>query len=314
MKAQTKMLVLFTCRVAHTFRTSSLSALRPERDALAAECRRRPARSGGALRSAPAVPDVAPVAGRDVAGVTLKIAFDAQRGVADLSRDTSERFICEESLDMVHRLRRASDAVLVGRATVDVDHCTLTVRRVALPRDQTQPARVILDPRRELDLDRHRVFRDGLATIVVHVLGADESERVDDVKRTRDATYVTSTPKGYPNVVLLGLKPIHHEGKERLSAKHICEVLAQEFDLRHVMVEGGANTALQFLEEAAVNRAILVHAPVRFEEPLRSDISPAVLDRAGLKHVGSYELGVDSVECFSRRGAPWPSEDVSVWP
>ena len=114
MKAQKKMLVLFTCRVAHIFRTSSFSALRPERNALVTECRRRPVSSGGVLHSAPAIPDdVAPVAGRDVAGVTLKIAFDALRGVADLSRDTLKRFTCKESLDMVNRLRRALDAVLI---------------------------------------------------------------------------------------------------------------------------------------------------------------------------------------------------------
>mmetsp|Transcript_16695 Transcript_16695/g.34285 ORF Transcript_16695/g.34285 Transcript_16695/m.34285 type:complete len:189 (-) Transcript_16695:1948-2514(-) len=65
-------------------------------------------------------------------GITLKIAFDSQGGVADLSSEKSERFTCGESLDMVHRLRRVSDAVLVGRSTVEIDDCTLTVRRVPL--------------------------------------------------------------------------------------------------------------------------------------------------------------------------------------
>mmetsp|Transcript_39963 Transcript_39963/g.43324 ORF Transcript_39963/g.43324 Transcript_39963/m.43324 type:complete len:145 (-) Transcript_39963:98-532(-) len=65
-------------------------------------------------------------------GVTLKIAFDSQNSVANLSSEKSQRFTCPESLDMVHRLRRVSDAILVGRSTVEIDDCTLTVRRVQL--------------------------------------------------------------------------------------------------------------------------------------------------------------------------------------
>ena len=52
-----------------------------------------------------------------VTGVTLKMAFDSSDawGVADLSETKSERFTSPESLDMVHRLRRESSAILVGR-------------------------------------------------------------------------------------------------------------------------------------------------------------------------------------------------------
>ena len=81
----------------------------------------------------------------NIKGVTLKIAFDTEWGVADLSSEKSERFTCSESLDMVHRLRRCSDAVLVGRSTVQADDCTLTVRRVPLdPYRSKQPTRVVI--------------------------------------------------------------------------------------------------------------------------------------------------------------------------
>ena len=63
-------------------------------------------------------------------GVTLKIAVDLNGGVAELDTEASERFTSPTSLDMVHRLRRDCDAVLVGRGTVQADNPSLTVRRV----------------------------------------------------------------------------------------------------------------------------------------------------------------------------------------
>ena len=96
-------------------------------------------------------------------GVTLKMAFDLQGGVADLSNEKSERFTSPQSLDMVHRLRCVSDAVLVGRSTVEIDDCTLTVRRVVLPFNRTQPIRIIIDPDQKLQLDQYQIAKDGLA-------------------------------------------------------------------------------------------------------------------------------------------------------
>jgi Pyrimidine reductase, riboflavin biosynthesis len=81
-----------------------------------------------------------------VKGVTLKMAFDRAYAVADASELKSERFTCAQSLDLVHKLRRNSDCVLVGRETVLRDDCTLTVRRVDLLEDRKdQPVRVVID-------------------------------------------------------------------------------------------------------------------------------------------------------------------------
>ena len=80
--------------------------------------------------------------------VTLKLAMDRQGAVDDLS-NSSYRFTSPESLDAVHRLRRASDAVLVGVNTVIRDDPSLTVRRVPLMPGCAQPLRVVLDRRRD---------------------------------------------------------------------------------------------------------------------------------------------------------------------
>jgi diaminohydroxyphosphoribosylaminopyrimidine deaminase / 5-amino-6-(5-phosphoribosylamino)uracil reductase len=132
--------------------------------------------------------------GKKVTGITLKIAIDSVTGgVADLAEEKSDRFTCPEALDMVHRLRRDCDAVLVGRGTVVADNPSLTVRRGITSDDaesdtshnngdgessrmseNLHPLRVILDPGLSLLLDRfqegrfYQVFQDGFRTVVYH--------------------------------------------------------------------------------------------------------------------------------------------------
>jgi riboflavin-specific deaminase-like protein len=315
------------CRVAHSF-TSTI--FRFERDvsyaavvvALAAE---------STPSSSTSSENGGDIDGTTTTGVTLKIAFDAQGGVADLSSEKSERFTCGESLDMVHRLRRVSDAVLVGRSTVEIDDCTLTVRRVPLltvgdenknspkQKQKQQPVRVIVDPQMDLKLDQFKIFQDGLATIVVHTIADDIQASTSESKQNNEkemcnVPFVKTTNKDYPNVTFLGLRPINDQGKQRLSTRQMCDVLAKEFDIHHIMVEGGPNTALKFLKDGTVDRAILVYAPILFKDPLLSSISTTILDQAGLELIGNYTLGVDSVKCLSRPNIRWPSDDVSSWP
>jgi riboflavin biosynthesis pyrimidine reductase len=128
---------------------------------------------------------------KNVTGITLKIAVDSVTGgVADLAEEKSDRFTCPEALDMVHRLRRDCDAVLVGRGTVVADNPSLTVRRGVISgstksdhsneneessrRSDHHPLRVILDPGLSLLLDRfqegrvYQIFQDGFPTVVYH--------------------------------------------------------------------------------------------------------------------------------------------------
>lgn len=83
----------------------------------------------------------------DVVVVTLKFSLDANQGVAELDRQPgdSDRFTSPAALDMVHRLRRECDAVLVGRSTVQSDNPSLTVRRVRPYTTQPPPTSPILD-------------------------------------------------------------------------------------------------------------------------------------------------------------------------
>jgi len=223
---------------------------------------------------------------------------------------------------MVHRLRRVSDAVLVGRSTVEIDECTLTVRRVPLvsqgqqesygkTEERNQPVRVIFDPHLNIQLDHFQIAKDGFETIIVHVL-TDYADTIDG--KMVKGYCVKTRSETFPNVTFLSVPPINEQGRLRVSARRICEILRNEFDIHHIMVEGGPNTAAQFLKEGIVDRAILVHAPILFKDPLLSNISPAILKQAGLELIGRYPSGVDTIECYSRPKLPWPSTPISLWP
>lgn len=242
-------------------------------------------------------------------GVTLKMAFDQQMGVADLAEEKSERFTCSESLDMVHRLRRDSDAVLVGRQTVAFDDCTLTVRRVE-PRhsqDQTpqQPVRVVVDPNRKLleHYKDYKIITDGLDTIIYY--------RKDET--TPNAVECLAD---YPKVRWIGLPP--DDGKSnRLSAKAMQQNLATEHNIHHIMVEGGPATARSFLDEKLVDRAILVHADMLFQNPAPSNLSSKDFENAGLELIRTAPLGDDRVEYWCRPGLEWPDsqdDNIEFWP
>jgi riboflavin-specific deaminase-like protein len=224
-----------------------------------------------------------------IQGVTLKIALDSTGAAADLAADKSERFTCADSLDMVHRLRRESDAVLVGRNTIEVDNPSLTVRLgYAVER---QPLRVILDPFLKLvsvRADQYTVFTDGLPTIVYHSV-RDVDASLLDLQESVQCVY---TPD--------------------FDLTQIVEHLRQEFGVQHLMVEGGPFTARKFLP--LLDRVIVVKAPLCFKDPLPAGITPAKLQEAGLEYLGSASCGDDTIEYWSRRGLSWPSESLGDWP
>jgi riboflavin biosynthesis pyrimidine reductase len=257
-----------------------------------------------------------------IKGVTLKIALDANGGAADLAEIKSERFTSPESLDMVHRLRSVSDAVLVGRGTVQADDCTLTVRRVPLG-DRPQPIRVVLDPRLSLLLEdaiegkansrSFQLFQDGLPTVVYHsVRDVDYSSL--NLSESVTCVYLPSSAAATETETSTTNKDSPRQGSH-MSAKAIVQDLSERFNVHHLMVEGGPATAKLFLQENVVDRVILVRAPLCFRRPLDAAISSTVLKQAGLQFLGLTTLeNVDQIECWSRTGSPWPAEELGDWP
>lgn len=233
-------------------------------------------------------------------GVTLKIAVDANGGVADQAAKVSDRFTCPESLDAVHRLRRDSDAILVGRQTVAADNPSLLVRRgIQVAR---QPLRVILDSRLSLlskgdgDLSSsYQIFLDEYPTLVYHLPNVQLNNHETLLEKTTTTAVSTTDENG------------------QISVRYICRDLREEYDVHHLMVEGGPTVARSFLQNKMVDRCVLIRATaVEFREPIPSNIDENILIEAGLKHLGTYHIGIDEVECWSKGN--WPTEELVDWP
>lgn len=171
--------------------------------------------------------------------VTLKLAVDRYGAVDDLA-GKSERFTSSVSLDAVHRLRRACDAVLVGVNTIIRDDPSLTVRRVTSCR---QPLRVVIDPSGRTPR-RAKVVDDCQAPTVFFCRNQADFG---------SAVAVEDWPNANPLDALL-------------------TTLQYKYDVRHLMVEGGPATARGFLASCLIDRAIIIRAPVEFKQPLPSRV------------------------------------------
>jgi riboflavin-specific deaminase-like protein len=233
--------------------------------------------------------------------VTLKMAFDRSGGVADLSQERSKRFTSPGSLDLVHRLRRCSHVVLVGRGTVERDDCTLTVRRVP---SNNQPVRVVIDPQLTLfqqDGNSYQLLQDGLATTIVYCAEGAMSSRSTRSKHVDllSKEKVVIAPLAETNGNLLAIDMVQ-DLKDR--------------GLYQIMVEGGPATARAFLKEKMVDRAILIRAPLEFREPFPSNITCQSLQDAGLQFLGSSLCDGDTVEYWSRPNLQWPTDKLEEWP
>jgi riboflavin-specific deaminase-like protein len=240
------------------------------------------------------VGDIEAVDARQLPLVTLKIALDAQGAVDDRSKGDSWRFTGESSLDLVHRLRADADAVAVGSGTVVRDNPSLTVRRVTLPKDVGQPLRVVFD-RRLRTPPESALLRDGHRT---QFFFSEISARTESMQRR-----------------LLSGK--HMQIISAASPDGLLEALSflwKARGVRHLMVEGGPSLAKAFLNAGLVDRAIVITAPLTFQDPVPSGISDSLLRTSGLENAGEYSLGADTVQCWSRPGLPWPSENMEAWP
>ena len=71
--------------------------------------------------------------------------------------------------------------------------------------------------------------------------------------------------------------------------------------VRHLMVEGGPQTARYFLSAGLVDRAIVVRAPVAFsDEPVPSGITAETLRSAGLSFHSRRDVSGDDTHIWTR--------------
>jgi diaminohydroxyphosphoribosylaminopyrimidine deaminase/5-amino-6-(5-phosphoribosylamino)uracil reductase len=157
--------------------------------------------------------------------VTLKLAIGADNGVGPTDKKTIVTAL--ETQMLAHALRRASDGIMVGRNTIEVDDPQLTDRWFVPPEPHRVFKRIVLDSRGTLG-SAHRVWHaeEGHST---HRALAEDAPKIEGVEDLR-------IPPGAGGC---SLRHLLHE----LALKGICRLL----------VEGGPTLAEQLLKEGLVD-------------------------------------------------------------
>lgn len=137
---------------------------------------------------------------------------------------------CPETQVIVHQWRHEFQSILVGRITVANDNPSLTVRAI----EGVHPIRIVIDPELSLSVD-HKVFNTDAETWIIN----KKMEKQDDHLR-------------YIQLKEINVKTL---------VKKLYELAVQS-----VLVEGGAQTLSQFIEEGLWDEARIIHGSVQIEK------------------------------------------------
>jgi diaminohydroxyphosphoribosylaminopyrimidine deaminase/5-amino-6-(5-phosphoribosylamino)uracil reductase len=186
--------------------------------------------------------------------VTLKIAASLDGRVA-ASDGSATRITSETSRQEVHRMRGASDAILVGAGTAIVDDPMLTVRDPDYAGDP--PLRVLVDASGRTPSTGH--LFDGVApTLVATTSSSSEA--------SRDAWASTGV-----EVVVLD-----EDARGELDLGCLLDALGKR-DVQSLLVEGGPTIAWSFVADHLVDRFVLFMAP----KLVGGTDAPRILEGAG---------------------------------
>ena len=164
--------------------------------------------------------------------VTLKLALSSDWGMNDPTKQT--RWVTGEAARAeVHRLRTNVDAIAVGLGTVKADDPELTPRAATRPR--ITPMRVVFDRNAETPIG---------------------SKLVQTARRTNTVIFAHKPP-------VERLAALHNAGVDVFDAETLDDALIalRTFDVHHVLVEGGAQVAREFLGRDLVDRLIIFQSP-----------------------------------------------------
>ena len=139
----------------------------------------------------------------------------------------------QAGLTHLHQLRALVDAVVVGVGTAIADDPLLTVRLVK----GKNPARIVIDPKARLPLQSRIWLDDGAQKIWVIANGL--------------------TVKPPPQVELLSLPTLGNGFDPALILKCI-----RRYGLKHILIEGGAETVSRFMQAKCLDRLHLIVAPI----------------------------------------------------
>ena len=165
--------------------------------------------------------------------VTLKLALSSDDRMNDPSG--ARQWISNElSRNEVQRLRANVDAIAVGLGTVRADDPQLTARGAIRPR--VAPMRVVFDRNADTPI---------------------ETNLVRTAKSTPTMIFAHHPP-------VARLAALHNAGVDVFEAEDLPAALAalRGFEVHHLMVEGGARVAREFLRHDLVDRLVIFQSPV----------------------------------------------------
>ncbi len=165
--------------------------------------------------------------------VTLKLALSGDGRMNDPSGE--RRWISNElSRNEVQRLRANVDAIAVGLGTVRADDPQLTARGAI--RARVAPMRVVFDRNAETPLD---------------------ANLVRTAKETPTMIFAHHPP-------VARLAALHNAGVDVFEAEDLPGALGalRGFEVQHLMVEGGARVAQDFLRQDLVDRLVIFQSPI----------------------------------------------------
>jgi diaminohydroxyphosphoribosylaminopyrimidine deaminase/5-amino-6-(5-phosphoribosylamino)uracil reductase len=208
--------------------------------------------------------------------VTLKLALSADDKMNDPSGQ--RRWISNErSREEVQRLRANVDAIAVGLGTVRADDPQLTARGAIRPR--VAPARVIFDRNAETALD---------ARIVV------------TARETPTMIFAHHPP-------IARLAALHNAGVDVFEAEGLPAALEalHGFDIQHLLVEGGARVAQDFLGRELVDRLIIFQSPITLGpdalSPFDALPQPTLKNIRSARIIRRTEFGQDVMTVYALR-------------
>ncbi len=209
--------------------------------------------------------------------VTLKLALSANGKMNDPSGE--RRWISNElSRKEVQRLRANVDAIAVGVGTVRADDPQLTARGTIRPR--IAPMRVVFDRNAETPL---------------------EANLVRTARKTPTMIFAHHPP-------VARLAGLHNAGVDVFEAEDLPQALEalRGFEVQHLMVEGGARVAQDFLRRGVVDRLVIFQSPITLgEDALSPFVGPGDFAESLARKpvVRRAEFGEDVMTVYALREA-----------
>ena len=210
--------------------------------------------------------------------VTLKLALSSDGRMNDPSGE--RRWISnEQSRAEVQRIRANVDAIAVGLGTVKADDPQLTARGSIRPR--IPPLRIVFDRDAETPL---------------------ESNLVRTARETPTAIFAHHPP-------ISRLAALHNAGVDVFDAEDLPAALdaLRGFEIQHLLVEGGARIAREFLTRKLVDRLIIFQSPITLGTDAVTPFNGSQSDvrewLASLSIIRRAELGEDVMSVYALREA-----------